>query len=477
MAGIGFELKKIFRGGGVIATLRGVVYAALTTIGPTIMVITVLLALYLFLGFSGLAIGDRELLSSTFLYAFIFSMIATAPVAIVMSRFIADKLFEERQEDILPSFYMGLAINLIGAALLGVPFAVRAYFIGGIDPLYMLTAYCMYTGLVIAFYEMTYITAIKEYKYVTYAYLAGMGTAFLLGLALHFLFGVRTVWAILLGFAVGFMLIALLLLAQIRSFFSTNSRNYRACLVYFRRHASLLFSNLFYTLGLYAHNFVFWTSDLRVVIARVFISAPAYDMATCLAMFTNISLTVIFVVRVETRFHLRYQRYIEAVIGGRKIDIDYAKREMFHTLTGETWFIVQMQLVITVMLFFVSTVLLPLLGFGGVVLQIYPVLAASYIVIFIMESMVVFLYYFEDTRGTIYATLTFLIVTVVASIFMMRLHQLSYYGLGAFAGAFAGWTVTYFRLRHIEKRLDYQVFCRGHIIGTTIDKAEGISHG
>jgi uncharacterized membrane protein len=207
-----------------------------------------------------------------------------------------------------------------------------------------------------------------------------------------------------------------------------------------------------------------------VVIANVFVSAPAYDMATCLAMFTNISLTVIFVVRVETRFHLRYQRYIEAVIGGRKLDIDYAKRDMFQILTNETWFIVQVQLIITVILFFVATVLLPVIGIGGVVLQIYPVLAASYIVIFIMESMVVFLYYFEDTRGAVYATLTFLVVTTLVSILMMQMHQLSYYGLGAFAGAFAGWTVTFFRLRHIERRLDYQVFSRGHIVTTAVSK-------
>jgi uncharacterized membrane protein len=79
----------------------------------------------------------------------------------------------------------------------------------------------------------------------------------------------------------------------------------------------------------------------------------------------------------------------------------------------------------------------------------------------------VFLYYFEDARGAVYATLSYLIVTILVSALMMWTHQPSFYGFGAFAGAFTGWTVAFFRLRHILNHLDYQMFCRGHILGMT----------
>ena len=75
--------------------------------------------------------------------------------------------------------------------------------------------------------------------------------------------------------------------------------------------------NFFYTLGLYIHNFVFWTTEMRMVVAYSFVCAQPYDMASCLAMFTNISATVIFIARVEMYFHSRYKAYSEAVIGGR----------------------------------------------------------------------------------------------------------------------------------------------------------------
>ena len=53
-------------------------------------------------------------------------------------------------------------------------------------------------------------------------------------------------------------------------------------------------------LGLYVHNFIFWTTDMRLYVANTFYTHQVYDMATCLAMFTNISTMVIFTVMAET---------------------------------------------------------------------------------------------------------------------------------------------------------------------------------
>ena len=83
-----------------------------------------------------------------------------------------------------------------------------------------------------------------------------------------------------------------------------------------------------YILGMYIHNFVFWTTDMRIVVVKSFVCNQPYDMATCLAMFTNISATIIFITRVEMYFHDKYKNYSESVIGGRGADIDIAKSEV-----------------------------------------------------------------------------------------------------------------------------------------------------
>lgn len=81
--------------------------------------------------------------------------------------------------------------------------------------------------------------------------------------------------------------------ATIKSYFKRNSRQYRKVLHYFKIYWHLIATNLLYTLGLYIHNFIFWTTDLKMTVAHTFVYAPAYDMATCLAMFTNLSSTII----------------------------------------------------------------------------------------------------------------------------------------------------------------------------------------
>ena len=111
MAGIGFELKKIYRKEGIARSAMGVLYSTLVTIGPMVLVICAILFLYFFLGVTGISYADRELLSSMILYTFIFSVILTSPFNVVLSRYLADKFYLEEYGGILDSYYMGRGLR------------------------------------------------------------------------------------------------------------------------------------------------------------------------------------------------------------------------------------------------------------------------------------------------------------------------------------------------------------------------------
>ena len=66
MAGIGFELKKIYRKEGIARAVAGGIYSSVVTIGPTVVVIVTLLFLYLVLNMMKVSFMTRELLSSKF---------------------------------------------------------------------------------------------------------------------------------------------------------------------------------------------------------------------------------------------------------------------------------------------------------------------------------------------------------------------------------------------------------------------------
>ena len=100
MAGIGFELKRIFKKDSLIGMVSGVAYSALVVVGPTVIVMLTLLFLYSALGFMEITYAKRELLSASILYVFIFAGIISTPINTVFSRYISDKIYEEKFEDI-----------------------------------------------------------------------------------------------------------------------------------------------------------------------------------------------------------------------------------------------------------------------------------------------------------------------------------------------------------------------------------------
>ena len=472
MAGIGFELKKIFKKNSVVSKLQGASYAAMTTIGPLILVISTLFLMYAFLGYSNVIFASKELLASTILYMFIFSLITASPFNSVLSRYLADKIFENEEQHIMPAYYAGLAVNIILSAALGIVFCLWEWSIGKVDAFYVLFSYCGYIGLVFVFYNMLYISALKEYKKITAAFVVGMFVALILSLVMVKVFGSSVEFAVIVGFAVGFLIIGFTLYTLVKKYFKENSRNYTEVFGYFKLHWRLILTNTFYILGLYVHNFIFWTTSLRIVVVKSFVSAPVYDMATCIAMFISISTMVIFIVEVETNFHDKYQNYCQTILGGTMEDINYARDEMFRTIKNELFFIIQLQVIFCISIFLICILILPHIGIGGLILTILPALAVAYFVIFLMYCLVIFIYYFNVYNRAMITTAIFFGVTFFATLITKNLHP-ALYGLGVLLGAFAGFGYAFYSIRYIEKNLEHFIFCKGKIVKQIVDKEYG----
>ena len=468
MAGIGVKLNKIYSKNTIATNLFGAGYSTMITVAPMFLVIIAVLLMQYLLGFSKISYATRELYSCTVLYIFIFGLLTASPFNAVLSKYLSDIIYEEKYADILPCFYVGLFMNTILSVLLGIPFCVHEYIVGKVDIFFVFAGFCGYMALMFVFYSMLYMSICKVYKNISFYFLLGMVVTVLLSLVLVYLFHVSVTFAMLVSLDVGFLLIGSLEYALIQSYFRENSGNYKKVFTYFKKYWQLVLTNFLYTLGLYLHNFFFWSSDLQLIVVKSFVCAPVYDMATCIAMFTNISASVIFIARVEMRFHERYKNYSEAVIGGRGMDIYNAKKRMFEQLTDELMNLVRIQFIISVVVFFMAMIILPQFGMGGMVMQIYPCLAAGYFILFTMYAAIIFLYYFNDLNGALLTALSFAVVTAVTSFFALKFPVI-WYGTGLVVGSLAGWAVAYLRLRHMEANLDVHIFCQGSLL----KKAEG----
>ena len=463
MAGIGVRLNRIYNKKTIMTTLVGAGYSTVITVLPMFLVIGAIMLMDKLLGVSDLVYSTRELYSSTVLYMFIFALVTEAPFNAVLSRYLSDVIYEETYDDILPCYYIGLLMNLGLSCLLGIPFCIWEFVVGKVNLQFVFAGFCGYIIVVIVFYSMLYLSICKVYTKITWFFIFGMVTTVLSSLLMVYVFRMDITFSMLLALDLGFLLIASLEWAQIKSYFRKSSKKYKAVFVYMKKYWQLVVTNSLFMLALYSHNFVFWTSDLKMVVANSFVSAPSYDLASCMGMFTNISATIVFVSRIEMKFNEKYKGYSEAVIGGRGMDIANAKKRMFHQLTAELIQLTRIQFVISVIIYFLVIIFLPRFGYGGQVMQIYPCLAVGYFIWFILNAAIIFQYYYSDLTGAVVTGFCTLVATIIGSIVAKDLPEM-WYGLGFVFGAVVGWTVAYFRLRTIEKTLDEHIFCNGNIM-------------
>ena len=463
MAGIGVKLNNIYGKRTLTTNIIGMGYSTIMTIAPMLTVIGALYFMEYSLNFASVGYTTRELFSCTVLYIFIFSLLTASPFNSVLSRYMSDVIYEETFEDILPCYYVGMILNIAFSALVGIPFCIREHIVGKVDIIYVFTGYCGFVALVLVFYSMLYLSICKDYKKISFFFMISMIVTVLLSFLFVKVLHMSITYGMLLALTIGFWMIACLEFAVIRSYFRENSGKYRDVLRYFRDYWPLVLTNFLYTLGLYIHNFVFWTTDLRMVIVKSFVCVTTYDMATCLAMFTNISASVIFISRVEMNFHERYKAYSEAVIGGRCADIEITKKRMFRLLAEELMSLARIQFIITLVIFLLCMIFLPQFGFGGMTLRIYPCLAAGYFILFLMYAEIIFLYYFNDLKGSVFTGLAFCLGTLIGSVISSHFTEI-WYGMGLVAGSFIGFTVAYRRIQWMEKNLDIHIFCDGHLL-------------
>lgn len=465
MAGVGIQLNRIFSKNSVLTSAYGIVFSIGYSIGPMLMLMGCLLIMYNTLGFSKITYSERDLFSCTVLYIFLFSLLTSAPFNSTLSKYITDRIYLEKNGDIRPCMYVGIILNITLSAAIGIPFCIRLIFVGHVDIYYVFTSFLGYLSLTLVWAAMVYNSIFKHYKKILKYFFAGMMSTFLLSLLFRYLLYFSVTFSMLLSLTIGFMEIAVLEYANVLRNFTKNSYNYRGALGYFKTYWKLIVSNFLYIFGLFAHNFVFWTLPWHLVVASSYVCNEPYDMASCVAMLTNISASVVFLAIIEMHFHERYADYINNVLGGNLERIEITKNRMFRTLASQMISLVQIQFVVSITIYLLVNTLQQKIGISGLTMQIYPMLAVGYFVAYDMYSEMMFLYYFDDLNGSLISSIIFSVISLTGSYFASHLATI-WYGSGFALAAICSFTYIYFRLRWVEKNLDYRIFCKGTILKT-----------
>jgi uncharacterized membrane protein len=464
MAGIGFELKKLFKGKGLLSNIKAYIYSVMVSLGPFILATVMIVSIQLLLVFMDKPLKEKELFIATVIYAFIFAQIITAGFTMIITRFVSDMLYSRKLDYILPSLYGIIMLVIPISAIPSILFLWRS-------PLPMevkLVSYLLFMEIVVTYLIMVYLSALKDYMKIVKAFSWGVG----LTLALSYIFlkftSLDTVFGMILAMNIGFLLIVSLLQSYLKSFFKTSpgkgSGKYFYFLTYFDKYYSLFFMSFFYTLGLYIHNFLFWGSSLGVKISSTYIYAPTYDVPSFYAFLSVMPSMVVFVVSLETSFYEKYRTYYSLITGrGTYADIENARKSMSWVLWSEIRNVMELQIFFSLIFIVAGFYFLPSIGISALSFDIFLLLVIGAYCNIILLVIILILLYFEDRRGALFISATFLISNAVFTLGSLYMGERAY-GFGFFAAAFFSLIAALIELRVYLKNINYHTFCGQPVI-------------
>ncbi len=241
MAGIGFELKKMFRNKGYLSSVKAYAFSSLVTVGPMLIcmvMITVLQQILLQLNVSYL---ERMSFLAAVVYAFVFSLLITCGFSMVISRYIADKIYLREYNDIISSLYGVIAVCLGLGGILGVAF----YWLAPLSSGFKLVAYLLFVELIVVWLQSAYLSALKDYMRIIRGYLAAVAVTLLAAFLLLNLTEAEIGIAMLISLDLGFFTMIVLSMIHLESYFPKRERNYFDFLKYVKKYPSLLGVGLF----------------------------------------------------------------------------------------------------------------------------------------------------------------------------------------------------------------------------------------
>jgi uncharacterized membrane protein len=468
MAGIGFELKKMFgKDDTLTKRVKAYTYSTFVSAGPWIITI---LVLNLFSIISNTFFNDlveKNLFMGSIVYSFIFSQIITTPWQMLITRYISDELYIKRYNNIKTSFIGLSKIVIVLSFLTGYLY----YFNKDIPPYYKYISISLLVITSLTWIIMVFLSSIKNYKSISNAFILGGSIAIILEIIflkypIDFIV-FKSSTNMLLSYTIGMFFTYMGLVYSFFNTFTEKLGKQFDFIRYLSKFPSIFFIGLFYILGLWADDILIWFSFLGINIKNIFRFSPLYDTAIFWAYFITIPSYVLFVIKMEVNFYDKYKRYFSLIShNGNLDDIEFARQDMKATLYKEIRHLFEIQTIITITAVVlvnrvVATFNLPLL-----LVQIFKISAlGSLCNVFILIIILIMLYFEYRKQALFIAFLFFFFNTLFTLIFIP--FGTNYFGAGYFIATFITLIIALILLVYSINDINYYTFFRQPIFTKT----------
>ena len=433
MAGIGFELRRAIRDGNVIRKSTGYFSAAFTCFGGMLIGIVLLVLLR----FASKASGVDEMTGNLFMSyttgTMFLSMLVCASMAMALSRYVSDMLYMKRYGKIMPSLIGVILVALVGGGIV-YGFFINHSYTEGMPVLQLLMLFAV---LCVCWIMMNYISLLRDYKQIVFAFLA----ALVLAAALTGLFWLnRTItlnkmlWVVVFAYSV----VDVWLFRALYQGFPTFEGRLFSFVKYIRLYPALVFVGLAMSLGVLGHFWVTWyTAPDSTIMQGLFAMNLNYDFPAIVAYFSTIPAMVYFITLFETAFYHRYREYLEALGGhGTTSVVDRSRESMVGTMRKGLRNYSAIQIIACLLSVTEGAKLLAVMNIGMTerMLDTFRMFCVGYALYSIGNILVLLQLYYVDEHRAAIGAVSFAIVTGLATWANLKL-ELGVNGIGLCLGA------------------------------------------
>ncbi|MCL1836059.1 MAG: exopolysaccharide Pel transporter PelG [Treponema sp.] len=460
MAGIGFELNRLFNRKSLISFIGAYTAAAMVFTGPMLLGVVLLFSVRLISAMSGASLHDQDIIVVIITYALIASMLVNNIFSTTVTRYVSDMLYTEKPKRVMPSLHGAITVQLGFGALLYGPFM---YF-SGAGPLYGALGFALFCELIVVWNLISYISAVKDFVRIILVFAMGVASAIASAFILVFT-KIDPIAAMLIAVYLGYGVMALGYYDALKRYFPENEGRPFVFVEYFFRNPQLSLIGLFLSIGMFSHFVIVWLSPFGKPIIGLLRSAPMYDVPALFAFVSTLMTTINFSTTTEVFFYPAYKNYYGLLnTNGSLQAIELAERDMLIILKRELTYLIFKQFVVTLLVSTIGSAILSeasFAGFNATTRGLFRVLCVGYGLYASANGILMILFYFANYRDALVSTLLFAIGTCGSALyFQFSGATLPFYGFSIMGGAVLMYISAMFFLWNYTRRLQYNIFSK-----------------
>ncbi len=339
MAGVGFQLARMARDGGIGGIVGAAVHGAAISAGPWLITAAAVTLLGQWSRWN-LDSDGIALVQTVLVYAFSLSAVIAAPIGILATRLVADALYAKDAARVPGLVGAALAAGgglalLVGAALFGVVVALPFW-----TALLAATTFALLTQIWIA---APLLTAVRRYGAVLAAYLSGVAVAALAVLLPDTL----APWQVLLAVAIGLVLTLALLVRILLRRFPAPAFAPSRTLITGRQALLVSGAGLMGVVAIWIDKWMLWFGPESVVVLAPLRLNPVNDLGSFLGLLTIVPGLTLMLIVTETRFDRAFGDLLARCTGtSRLVRIEEARRDLIRTMIDSLRLLVIAQLIV-----------------------------------------------------------------------------------------------------------------------------------